>query len=558
MNKKLAIILTVCFCLCFSMVLCGCNAKVDKEVKINEKTTVVEDDTKIDEDTKVEEEVVEMPSAQEVVNARKLAVDDTQQGYDFKVNLEGTVNLYGYEGKANANYDGSYRYDSKTNELNFKRETSGLLLYDSIEYIYNTESSKIKLVANEDGVVKKSSVVPKEEETLNLVNIPFVALIDSLKDINIKNIENSKTGYKYCSKIAVAANNEKINALIGLLGKLGTNIEMGEVSFSNVANGLDFYFNLDKNNKLNDFKFSADITFPVKGVGVTFKLTYSQKASTSEIDIPSVEGFITDSTKIKTEVNTINNAFNTLKNSATYSIDLDAKNEFDPGWNKKAIVDKYIARLYKNTNEGRIDFNNSFEYKAHSEEDGAETYKYTLANIQDGSIYQVARKRKNIVTEVNGKSVDKEFEYLVGAAMVNAADIDCITKSSKDGVDYFNMYLKNDKTISIQKRIINMINSNNAEGVVDVENYFNDMNKIKESEVVIAMKDGNIVSIDIKTELKYNPTAGDYKDSKITLTNSINLVVNESLSNAQNYKAPEKTNTTITKLGLNNSKFYIK
>lgn len=68
------------------------------------------------------------------------------------------------------------------------------------------------------------------------------------------------------------------------------------------------------------------------------------------------------------------------ENQNTYSIDVSAINDFDPGWNITATVDKYIARMYKNTtDDGRIDFNHSFVYKAHTDEDGKENSSLRLA-----------------------------------------------------------------------------------------------------------------------------------------------------------------------------------
>ena len=68
-----------------------------------------------------------------------------------------------------------------------------------------------------------------------------------------------------------------------------------------------------------------------------------------------------------------------------------------------ATVDKYTGRLYKNTIEENVWFNHSYVYKAHHEEDGAETYKYTVGNIQDGSVHLVSRKGKNDITPVESR-----------------------------------------------------------------------------------------------------------------------------------------------------------
>lgn len=536
--KKYLSILIIFLSLCLALALCSCNGDVGGDDVIPEV----------------------MPTANEVVLARANAVADTQQNYDFNINLAGNVNVYGISGTANANYDGKYRYNSSTGELKFKRITSGALLYDAVEYIYNVGSSKIKLVANQDGTVKRTSIVTQEEEELNLINIPFVAIIDALSAENISTITKTSSGqYEYVTKIALSSSNAKVQTIIDILGKLGTTLEMGDVSFTNPASGVDFYFNLNDDKKLNDFMFSAEISFPIKDVDVSLTLTYSQKASNTPIVIPSLEGLITNNDEISSEMNTINGAITALKNSGTYSLDFEAINEFDPAWNVNAITDKYNARLYKNTNGDRVDFNHSYEYKAHTEEEGAETYKYTIANIRNGSVYQVSRKGTNVITEVTGVTVDTQFDYLFNAAMVNIDNIDCIKKVINGNTTIYRLYINKTETLSVQDKIIDIINSNEATGVIDVDNYFNSSkNMIKESEIVIEMKANAITKIEVTTEIRYNPTGGEYTERQITLTNSIVLEINKKLTDAQKYKAPETTETTnMLNPGLNNAKYYI-
>ena len=492
-----------------------------------------------------------------VVEARANSVASAQQNYDFNINLVGSI----YGVTMQGNYDGSYRYNSTTQDLTFKRVTSGSLLYDAIEYIYNTGSSKVKLNANEDGVVKRMSIVPQEDEALNLLNIPFSELVNHIDPNNLTNIKKvSRDGYTYKANLALASNNTYVQALFTIIGGLGSEIEIKDVAFSNPAAGIDFYFNMNADKTLlTGFKYEANITFPVKGIPITFTIKYAQNDNNSVINIPSTSGLISTTADIASELNVINGAINALKNASAYSLDFEARNEFDPGITTNAIVDQYIARMYKNTNEGRVDFNHSYEYKAHSEKDGAETYKYTIGNIQDESVYMVSRKGSNAITALDGVSANSQFDYMFNAAKVNVNDVDCISKEIKEGKVFYYIYTKTAKTLSIKDTITNIINSNEAPGVVDVNNYFNGTNnEIKDSEIVVEMEAGAIVNISIKTKIKYVPTAGEYSEDKITLTNSIELSVNEKLEDAQEYEAPKNTETTLLGgFGLNNAKYYI-
>lgn len=493
-----------------------------------------------------------------VVQARANSVQETQQNYDFNINLAGTI--MGLTG--NANYDGNYRYNSDTQDLKFKRVTSGIFLYDAIEYIYNTGSSKVKLNANEDGVIKRSSIVPQENEELNLLNIPFSAIVNHIDPNNLTNIQKEgNNGYQYKANLALASDNEYVQKVFNLLGGLGTEMVIQDVAFSNPAAGIDFYFSMNENKTLlSAFKYEITISFPIQGIPVSCTLKYEQNDNDSAIIIPEATGLITETQDINTEIATINNAINTLKNSSAYSIDFEARNEFDPGWNTLAIVDEYIARMYKNTVDSRVDFNHSYEYKAHHEEDGAETYKYTIGNIRDGSVHLVSRKGSNSISALSDISADTQFEYLFNAAMVSASDVDCLRKVEKNGSVFYYIYTKTAKTLNIKDTITDIINSNEAEGVVDVNNYFNNAKyDIKDAEIVIEMTSGAIANISINTNIKYVPTAGEYADDKITLTNSIELIVNDKIADAQEYEAPKSTETSLSSgVGLNNDiKYYI-
>lgn len=508
----------------------------------------------------VNAKLVILPSAKFFVSARENAKNDAIQNYDFFLNFAGTVGVLGINETANANYDGKYRYDSATGKMSFKRVTSGLLLVDSTEFIYTQNDSKIKVIANEKGEVKKTSIMSNNKDGLDLVNIPFVALVDGIKEENVTKISLSgRTDYKYVATLALQSENQIVSRLFSFISQLGTRVEMSGVSFTNPME-IQLFFNIGEDEKLVDFKLSADVSFPVKGVDATLKLTYLQTSNDAKISIPTTEGIIVGKTNIERELNDINAAFDTLKSESAYSIDLKAENEFDPGWNVTATVDKYIARLYKNTDaeNGRVDFNHSFEYKAHTVTDDKDTFKFTVGNIQDGSVYRISRKGTNTNTLLDGVNVDGQFDYLTSVARVTADEVDCIRKVQKDGSTFYYVYVNDQTSYGVQKKITDLINSNPADSVTNVENYFNEThNIIDDSEMTVEIKDGVIVSVSIKTQLRYQPVGGEYTEENIVLTNTITLKVNDKLAQAKEYKAPSAVATTLGHYGLNNARFYI-
>ena len=506
---------------------------------------------------------VTLPTAQSVVDARTNAKHSAVDNYDFQLKLSGTVNLMGYSGTANANYDGKYRYNADTGELQFTRTTGGMLLYDATEYIAVQGDSKLKVTANDKGVVKNINVMAADDEELLLINKPVEALVDALKASELTNIALAGSGnYMFKANVKLTADNALLNKALAIISKQGTSISFKGATFTNPVSGLVLYFNMTKDKKLNDFALSAEISVPVSPATVTLTLNYSQVGSSSAITLPALGSVIIDKTAIASELATINNAIQAVKTSADYSLDLEAKNQFDPGWNVRATTDKYTARMYKHTytldDADFVAFNHSYEYKTHHEEDGAETYKYTVGNIKDGTVHLVSRKGSNTITDMENVSADTQFDWLTEAFTYTADEVDCIRKETKGSTVTYALYLNNASTVAVNQKVSDMINSNDAEGVIAVDNYFDDSDyDIKESSLTIVLNSGKLGTVEAETEIKYNPTAGEYTQKRITLTDNLTLAVNQNLTEAKKYEAPKSTTTSLGSYGLNNAKFYI-
>jgi|GEM_PF-1248525 len=507
---------------------------------------------------------ISLPTAKGIVDARTRATESQIQNYDFVLNMTGAVNIAGYVGTADGNYVGEYRYNGELGEVKFARQTSGKLLPSSTEYIVTKGTAKVKVTENSDGEIKHVKVLNNDGEELMLINKPFEAIVNALSADNLSNIRKVQNStYKFAADITLTADNPVIAKALAVLAKQGTNLSFKDISFTNPVSGMVLYFNFNDKSELDTFALEAEVAFPVKSIPVYIQLVYGQKNASSDITLPSIDGIILGSSDIAAELSIINGALDTLKTASDYSLDLVARNEFDPGWNIKATVDRYTARMYKHSYDidgsPFVAFNHSYEYKTHHEEDGAETYKYTIGNItEDGSAHLVSRKGTNTITALDSVSVNTQFDYLTEGFRYSASDIDCITKETKDGVTTYKIYLKEAESILVNQKIAELINSNDAEGVIDVDNYFDSSDyMLRESCFTVVMNGSDLTTIDIETEFKYNPTSGDYTDKRITLTDKMTLEINKNIDKALAYTAPKSTTTKLGAYGLNNAKFYI-
>ncbi len=491
------------------------------------------------------EYTLSVPTAAQVYSARQEAIASAVEGYDFKFTLEGNLSLLGLGPSVSGVYEGKYRANQNTGEEQFVRKTSGALFFDNTEYSYTKNSQKIKLTVDKNNVVKKSSILRADEEDGFFINKVVVGLVNLLKEQNINDIAlaDATSSYDYKATIDVGANNEYLAKITSLLSNFGTKIAFKNVQFTNLE-AIPFNFTIADDGSLDDFAVELALTIKIKGVKATISVKYEQENSNKNINIPTSD-IITSNTQISNILSKINSKLQELKNNKAYSLDLTARNEFDPAWNKLAIVDEYKGRLYKNTEDSSVWFNHSYKYKAHHEEDGKETYKYTIGNTKDGAVYHISRKGSNVVTEVNNITVDTQFDYMTSSFKFTTNNIDCIKSVVDKTQTMYYIYLNDNSAINIQNKILEIVNSNNTDGVVKVDNYINNIVNIKDAEFKIVFEKDELVEISIITDLKYNPIAGEFTDYNITLTNELQLLINDKLSKAQDYKAPKKPDSLL-------------
>lgn len=500
--------------------------------------------------TKTESYNFTTPTPVQVYTARQTVAQDNIEGYDFNFNLSCDLEILGLSKGVSGSYAGQYRNNKTTGEESFKRTTSGTLFFDSTAYTYTKNSQKIKLTADDDGTIKKSSVLRVQDEDSFFINKAVVSLVNAIQASHVNNVKILPSGDFDCSaSLNFGANHPKISKITSLFSKFGTSVAFKNVEFTNPT-AIPFYFSINDQGELEDFAIDLFVNIEIKAVKITLSVSYVQMGASSKIVIPQHDSLIVDDSQIQSVIGSINSELSGLIDDTAYSLDLFARNEFDPAWNKLATVDSYTGRMYKNTEDTNVWFNHSYKFKAHSEEDGKESYKYTVGNIKDGTIYHISRKGSNVYTPVTNLNEQTEFNFNVSPFLFNASEVDCIEKTIKGTTTTYAIHLNNESATNIQSKIINIINSNTADDVIPVNNYMNTDLNIKDAEFIVTIESGKITEVSIKTDIKYNPIGGEFTDYNITLTNELELLINDKLSNASDYSAPKSAESTFGLGGL--------
>ena len=140
---------------------------------------------------------------------------------------------------------------------------------------------------------------------------------------------------------------------------------------------------------------------------------------------------------------------------------------------------------------------------------------------------------------------------LFASVAINASEIDCIKKSTANGITTYKFFMTKEKTLSVQDTIADMIDNVTTDQeqytVLGVNNYLSTDTNVLDAEYSIQVKDGKLIAIDVVTKLSYAPSGGEYTDRKITLNNNINMVVNspDFASKLTDYKAPKSSGNFV-------------
>jgi hypothetical protein len=155
-------------------------------------------------------------------------------------------------------------------------------------------------------------------------------------------------------------------------------------------------------------------------------------------------------------------------------------------------------------------------------------------------------KGTNVKTEVADITADTQYDFLVSAFVQNAANVDCMKKNTSGSTTTYNVYLNKAGTLAVSDTILELVNANNATGVLDVNNYIDtDSFNVKECELVIVVTNGKIVSVTCESELRYTPTAGEFTEYTVTLKNTLELEINNKFGKAEDYEAPSKATDNV-------------
>lgn len=488
-------------------------------------------------------------TAAEAAAAIEKTMSDPLQRYAFVLTLDGTINYKDYSKTMTGKISGDVQYDRTNDVFSYKKVTEGSLISPQTTYAYSKDTDRITVALNSKGALANASVLPTDKQDPLTTASPFIAIVRAMDEKNVADLKKETSGeYGWSCRMILASDNALLQKAFGQIEGLGLLLTVGKVELDNPDGGVTLFFNVNGDGRLTDYTMSTKVRVPfAENASVVLTLTYTQSKAEGDVKVQVPDNILFDKAAIAAELKTLADAYAALKGDNTYSLSLKARNEFDPGWNKLAIVDQMTSTLYKNGSA----FNNSFTYKSHTEEDGKESYKYTIGNIQDGSVWLVSRKGSNKYEKTDAYTADERFDYLTDVILPDVSEIKCLAKYGSGADVSYDVFFTDDAVQTLVDKVLGYVNSNPAPEVIPVNNYVNKTAcEITKVGAYFELKGGIPVKANCDLQIRYAPVGGDYRGQSITLDEVLELNVNSALAKAKKYESPKKAESTLGIGGL--------
>ena len=302
-----------------------------------------------------------------------------------------------------AQYSGTtyVKTDNPNTQFLQKRELSGLLLFDSTNYIYNVGTDLIKVSADEN---KDFSVI--NHETVSSVydfdKFNFGHIIKSLNDDHVLGVK--KSGDKY--NLTLHANFSQ-DSLLGMLNFIDSSIILKALNaYTKAQWGVNFSvnawakFNNDQT-YLSAFHFDASVTIRnAFDIGFEFDQTFVKYGNGVSIVLPTFNNTITNESQVTTEINRVKFALQNSKARSTSYYDYKVKTTVDhgvslsnplglavnsttQGYTKRQVTSEAV--YFNNRLQVDSDYKNADQYGS----DLIKDYDSYRARLSNGDVYNV-------------------------------------------------------------------------------------------------------------------------------------------------------------------------
>ncbi|MBO7573740.1 MAG: hypothetical protein J6T25_03070 [Bacilli bacterium] len=456
---------------------------------------------------------------EDYTEAFKRARDNTQELIEYQYDFELTASIK-YKDAVSfspATYRGTTYVNTSNSETQFlqKRELSGLLVFDSTTYIYNSGTDLIKISADED----------KDFSVINHETVPSVYDFDKhnfgyiLKNLNDSGFSKAKySSGKY--ELSLHTNFSQ-DSILNVLNFIDSKLILKAINkFTTKEWGVGLSVNswatIDDNSKcLKVFHFDAGIsikdTFDIR---FNFEQTFT-KYSGVTITLPSFANTINDETAIKNELNTIKTIYNDSKAAATSYYTYKVKTTVDHGVSKSnplglAVNSTTQGNARRQILNDKVYFNNKIEvdsdYKNNDQLGNLiKDYNSYRAMLNDGNdtVYDVddptiGTNKYYALSNYDNYAID-EYYMLPVSDFLSFDNIKIIKKTTdKNNNTIYKFGLTTDSI----KQLLNHYNKSiridfTGATVFDIYNIQSDFSGKKASFKLTVNSDGKIASLDI-------------------------------------------------------------
>ena len=298
------------------------------------------------------------PNDNDILNAIDNTYSSDSLEYDFYFNGQIKYNVLGDFGPwLSADISGNYKWlSSPINNTQFLvyKETSGALLFDGSEYIYNIGNTVIK-----EKIDEESELSFKQSETTNSENYTFETeffndLLRDLEKDDISSVKNTSTPNRFELNLELDG---RIN-IVENMSVLANTIFIEDSDYDIPDFEITCYITLE-NDLIKSFEYS--ISFESFDVELSFDYNQEFLAySDISIVLPQHPNLISTD-DLATELSTLEEIFENTYNQNTLEMEFVLRNQIDEGIYDLSLGTHFRGYHIKSLKNDIIYFNNYFE-----------------------------------------------------------------------------------------------------------------------------------------------------------------------------------------------------
>lgn len=449
--------------------------------------------------------------------ARANTIGTTVPGYEYDYNFNVAVTFKGIGLSGTSTGTAKYNKNSNVSYYDVKNN-SGVLFYDSTQYLIRRGDQLQQISVNEDGKMTKfeSAIVSSDYivDTSSFAKALFEYTDDQLHSISKTTTTNKyelNTSFNASKAISILGNNINHPLLEKFTGGLPT---------TSVNTAMYVTFESDT---IKTYSYEMTINVTELQLSLTYDLTFKNQGNAPSITTQTFDGISLTPAEIAASKSEIMEYFTAFKQSERSSYDFEFNSGVDYGLTTGEINATFQGSALRKLTSSKLYFHNDIEID--SDYKNADLYKSAdIADVHvkktmlsDGSVHLIEKKTLVDATEeIENYTGDDNDNYYLLDAINNIGDYAFVEKEVKNGTITYSIGVSTNGVINLlnwfdQKLDLDPLG--NASQDVKIFGTFDASSiSVDKAEIIVTVENGELSSIEIEIKGSYSTRFENSRD----------------------------------------------